>query len=87
VDFKDALGNVTHAEELDVFVLARDEEPLTPKGTTQAELAEEARVLREEEERATAIAAAEAAEAEAQATAAALAAEPRRADAARSAIR
>jgi len=77
VDFKDALGNVTHAEELDVFVLARDEGPLTPKGTTQAELAEEARLLREEEERATAIAAAEAAEAaeaEAQATAAALAA-------------
>lgn len=74
VDFKDALGNVTHAEELDVFVLARDEGPLTPEGTTQAELAEEARLLREEEERATAIAAAEAAEAEAQATAAALAA-------------
>ena len=74
VDFKDALGNVTHAEELDVFVLARDEGPLSPKGPTEAELAEEARLLREEEERAEAKAASEAAEAEAQATASALAA-------------
>ena len=75
VDFKDALTQITHAEELDVFVLPRAEGPAEPQGPTEEELAEMARLQKLAEEQEAARLAAEAyAQAEAEAAAAAAAA-------------